>query len=438
LAIIPPFAYQTAGTPASWAATSHGGSIGCEVATVAAGQPQWLKRTFEPIDLAALPALPGDAAPKSPSVAGPYQGERLDLSKVDVGKHLQTVLASRKPAARVVLDLYGKAPRPSSPIRVRGFDLVLTFSRSGSKAEPPTLAGSAVHGREADALIDVEDGSLTIVDGRLSLAGLKAAALPAHLIRVRGGDLRLADCHLTGPLGPETGGFQSLIHFQGASDEASDEPRNCAIGESVLQARKTILHILGTAARLQLHNNVLISGQDALSFEFGSVSTPRLDVQCALDHNTVAVRGSVLDLADAPKVPLVTMPVLVRAVANVFADPFQDMPRQASLLRYHGRPIPRGVLLWQGKGNVFDQRLHAFAVREDGLEEVPTLKDWTRLWGTPGEQQPVMLEWPAGAKTTFSMEIPRPERLALPPEAGPRFGASVPGADLVGLGLLRK
>jgi len=436
---IPPIAYQTADTPASWSATSHGGPVGCDVAMVAAGQPSWLKRTFDPMEVAPLPAARDAPSPKSPAATGGFQGERVDLGKEDLGKYLQTKLAGQKPAARVVLDLYNtKTPRPSSPIRVRGFDLVLSFSRSSPKAELPTLAGSQLHGREAEALIDVEDGSLEIIDGRVSLAGLKPATLPAHLLRVRGGDLRLSGCRLSGPRGQETGAFQSLIDFQGSGDEANDEPRGCTITDSVLQTSKAILRIRGTAARVQLRNNVVLTGEDALRFDFGSVPTPRLNLQCSLEHNTMAVRRSVLDLPDAPGVPLVTMPVLVRADANVFMDPFVEMPRLASLLRFQGNPIPRGVLLWQGKGNVYDQRLHAFAVRADGLEEVQTLKDWTRLWGTPGEQHPSPLEWPAGAKTTFSLEIPRTERLALPPGAGPRLGATLPGADLAGLGLLGK
>jgi len=437
LAQILPITYQTAGTAASWAATSHGGPLGCDVALVAPGQPSWLKRTYEPSDVAPL-AVAGQTPAKAPAASGLYKGEKLDLGKVDVGKHLQTKLAGQKPAPRVVLELYGKAVRSSSPIRVRGFDLVLTFPRASSRAEPSTLAVKPMEDPPGAAFIDVEDGSLEIMDGRISMAGLKPAALPDHLIRVRGGDLRLADCRLFGPLAHEIGNFKTLIDFHGAGDDANDEPRDCAIADCLLQASKTILRIEGSAARARLRNNVLITGEDALRFDFGSVATPRLNVQCALEHNTMAVRGSVLVLPDTPGVPYVTLPVVIRADANVFLDPFAEMPRHANVLRFHGKPIPRGVLLWQGKGNAYDPRLLAFAVRADGLEEVQTLKDWTNLWGTPGERQPYLLAWPAGAKNTFSLEIPRTERLALPPEASTHFGAVLPGADLVGLGLAKK
>jgi hypothetical protein len=66
------------------------------------------------------------------------------------------------------------------------------------------------------------------------------------------------------------------------------------------------------------------------------------------------------------------------------------------------------------------------------------LPAWTQLWGTPGEQQPHMLDLPETAKTTFSLEHPRADYLALPPGLRSRFGPAVPGADLARLGLLRK
>src|SRR5262249_25882151 len=144
------------------------------------------------------------------------------------------------------------------------------------------------------------------------------------------------------------------------------------------------------------------AGQNGVQFDFGA-ATPRLNLQCFLEHNTIATRGAVLDVPDVAGVPRITTPLLVRAEVNVFADPFVETPRKASVLRFNGTPIPRGALLWQGKGNVYDGRLHAFAIRADGLEEALALKDWQRLWGSPGEQQPMAVQWPAAAKTTFSM-----------------------------------
>ena len=438
LELVPAIQYQTAGTPLAFAATSHTGPLGADVAVVAAGRPAWVKRTFDPCDLAPV-SLPAEVVPPpAAEKAGLYPGERLDLGKVDLGKHLQTVLATRKPAPRVVLQLYGAAPRPTSPIRVRGFDLVLAFVRLSPKVGPPTLAASPANVRGGTALIEVEDGGLEIVGGRITLAGLKPAALPAHLLKVRGGDLRLLQCRLAGPLGPDTGDYQGLIDFQGAGDQAGDEPRTCAFGDCLLESGKVLLRLRDPGIRLLLRNNVLIAGEDGLRFDFGAVSTPRLNVQCTLEHNTVAVRRALLDLPDTPAVRAITTPVVVRAEANVFLDPFIEMPRQASLLRCHGQAIARGALLWQGKGNGYDRRLHAYAVAAEGPDEAQPLATWTQLWGTPGEQQPHVLDMPATPQTTFSVEVPRPERLALPPEMQARFGASAPGADLAGLGLLRK
>jgi eukaryotic-like serine/threonine-protein kinase len=435
---MPAIQYQIAGTPLAFAATSHTGPLGADVAVVAAGRPGWVKRTYGPFDLAPVSPPAEAAPPPAPEKDGLYRGERLDLGKVDLGKHLQTVLATRKPAPRVVLYLYGAAPRPTSPIRVRGFDLVLAFVRLSPRVGPPALVASPANVRGGTALIEVEDGGLEIVGGKITLAGQKPAALPAHLLKVTGGDLRLFQCHLAGPLGPDTGAYQSLIDFQGAGDQAGDEPRTCALGDCLLESGKVLLRLRDPGIRLLLRNNVLIAGEDGLRFDFGAVPTPRLNVQCALEHNTVAVRRAVLDLPDTPGVRAITTPVVVRAEANVFLDPFTDLPRQATLLRCHGQAIARGALLWQGKDNGYDRRLHAYAVAAEGSDEAQPLATWTQLWGTPGEQQPQVLEVPATPQTTFSVEVPRPERLVLPPEIRARFGAAVPGADLARLGLLRK
>lgn len=435
LAQVAPISYQTAETPASYAATSHAGPIGCDVGVVQAAASSWLKRTYEPIDIPPVARAEEPAPAKAEASLEEYHGEELPAGK-DLGEYLNTKLASRRHAQRVEIKITKPFKYSSSPIRVRGFELVLTFSGTGSKGEPLTLFSSPVHSHEADALIDVEDGSLEIIGGRLDLTKLKGPELPKHLIRVRGGDLRLSNCHLTGPL-KETGGFQSLIAFQGAGEEANDEPRRCTISDCILESNKNIFDITGTAARVHVRGSVVVAGDNGLHFDLGG-ATPRLNLQCMLEHNTIAARGAVLDVPDVPEVPAVTTPLLIRADANVFADPFNDGPHKSSVLRFSGSPISRGALLWQGKGNLYDQRLHALVVNADGLEQASALKDWQRLWGTPGEQQPVSLQWPAGAKTTFGLEVPRPEWLALPSEVAARFGAPVPGADLLKLNLSRK
>jgi serine/threonine-protein kinase len=434
----PPITYQTPGTPVCFAATSHADALGCDVRVLPAGRTAWLKRTYEPFDLAPV-ALPDGTPPLVPAPAdGLYHGERIDLGKVDLGNHLQKVLAGRKPAPRVVLYLYGAGPRPSSPIRVRGFDLVLCFAPSGPRLERPTLVAGTTAGRAGGPLIEVEDGGLEVIDGSLSVAGSRPAALPTHLVRVSGGDLRLVRCRLAGPLGPDTGRYEGLLDFQGAGEEADDEPRSCAISDCVLQSGKAILQLRGTGARVRLRNCVVVAGEDVLRFEFDPAASSRLSVQCSLEHNTVALRQSLLDLPDPAGTGAVALPVVVRAEANVILDRFTETPREASLLRVHGLAVARGALLWQGRGNAYDQRLHASVVPAEKADAALALPAWTQLWGTPGEQQPHLLDFPATARTTFSLEHPRADYLALPPELRNRLGPAVPGADLARLGLLRK
>jgi serine/threonine-protein kinase len=438
LELMPPITYQTTGTPVHFAATGHAGPLGCDVSVLPAGRPAWPKRTYDLFDFAPITLSEAVVPDKGAAADGLYLGEQVDLGKVDLGKYLETVLKTKKPAPRVFLHLYGTNPRLSSPIRVRGFDLVLYFVRVNPKVDPPTLFASPAVVREGDALIEVEDGGLLVVDGKVSVAGLKSSALPKHLLKVRGGNVRLMRCRLSGPLGADTGAYQSLIDFQGAGEEAADEPRACAISDCILQSGKPILQLRGTGARVQLHNNVAIGGDDFLRFDFGANPSPRLNIQCALEHNTVAVRRSVLYLPDTPNVPAVTLPVVVRADANLVLDPFGAMARQSSLLRFQGQPIPRGVLLWQGMGNAYDERLHASALADDAAGAALPLKAWTPLWGTPGDRNPYWLDLPSNPKTTFTLEQLRLDRLTLPPAIRARFGAAVPGADLTKVGVPKK
>jgi serine/threonine protein kinase len=434
----PPITYQTSGTPVCFAATSHAGPLGCDVAVLPGGRTSWLKRTYDRFDIADVPLADGAVPPIPAAPDGLYHGGPIDLGKVDLGKHLEKVLAARKLAARVVLHLYGSGARATSPIRVRGFDLVLFFAPTGLKQERPTLVPSPTAARTGDPLIQVEDGSLEVIDGNLSITALKPAALPVNLVRVRGGDLHLVRCRLAGPLGPDLRRYKGLIGFQGAGEDADDEPRSCALSDCILQSGKTVLLLRGSGARVRMRNCVVIAGEDVLGLQFEAGPATRLNVQCTLEHNTVALRRSLLDLPDPPGGGAVSLPVAVRAEANVVLDPFTETPRQASLLRYHGQAVARGALLWQGQGNAYDQRLHAYAVPAEKESPAQPLQAWTRLWGTPGERQPHVLDLPAMAKIAFSLEHPRADRLGLPREVRARFGEAVPGADLARLGLLRR
>ena len=83
------------------------------------------------------------------------------------------------------------------------------------------------------------------------------------------------------------------------------------------------------------------------------------------------------------------------------------------------------------------RKMKAYVVVEAQGKAQP-LPAWRALWGKPGDRQPHVLELPWSPKTPFNLEQPRLERLALPREIRARFSGEVPGADMVGLGILKK
>src|SRR5207253_3206834 len=129
----------------------------------------------------------------------------------------------------------------------------------------------------------------------------------------------------------------------------------------------------------------------------------------------------------------VAEPVVVQAEKSLFLDPFEG-ERHSALLRFEGGALAKGALLWQGKGNGYDdKRLLAYVAPE--AEATPAKQPhqvWARLWGKPGEQGPLLVDWPAGPLWTFPAERPQLDRLRHPQ------GLARAGADLGRLGLLLK
>ena len=126
-------------------------------------------------------------------------------------------LAEQQKAAklgpRVVLLLTGKGDAVTSPIHVKGSTLVLHFEEP-AKDEPRLAleAGRQQPGRPHD--LDVEDGNLEIMGGVLHTADTPTAAL-SHVIRVKGGDIKLFRTHVEGPQ-------QSIPMGYRASDGGAD------------------------------------------------------------------------------------------------------------------------------------------------------------------------------------------------------------------------
>jgi hypothetical protein len=425
-------AYDTAGTRAHFASLTGPGPLGCDLGTLPPGRSGWPALTYDRMDLA-LPPLPSEDAPPIPAARdGLYHGERLSLDAgVDLGQVLQDRLARLRPAPRVVLHLAGSGEHLTSPIRLRGVSLVLYFERPAGKAEPLALVPTAGSAADHEALLQVDGGDLELLGARIVFPA-SLAAVPRHVLQVRGGDLRLAGCHLQGPLAAPAEGYQGLIDFHGSGKPAG-ETRACVVNQSALLSARTVLRVHEGGLRLRFHQSVVLAADDGLRLDL-TAPTARPNVQCALESTTVAVRGVALDLHATPAPSAPPEPVLVRTDASLFLAPLGDGPPRATLLRCDRLFLTHGLLVWQGQGNGFDrQRLHAYVTTTGGTPPAQPFHVWSRLWGTPGEQAPLLIDLP---KARLQLTPPPLRQLALPPTIRPHAGEALPGADLARLGIV--
>jgi hypothetical protein len=371
-----------------------------------------------------------------PEVAdGRYHGGRIDLAQVpDLGAFLDETARSRGLGPRVVLHLAGAGEHRTRPLRVKRSSLVLYFEPAAAGAEPLALLPHDEDAAAGDALIEVDGGGLDMIGGDVRLPDFRLAPIPPYALKVRGGDLRLCRCRLSGPVQHAPPTYRGLVRFEGASGEAgSPKPRGCALSETVLLTGKSAVHIVGGGARLLFRQCVIVSGDDGLHFEPGETAKSRLDVQCLLEQTTVAARHAAVRLSDAPKLQGPVEPIVLEGRFAAFLNPFADAPG-ATLLAADDAALSRGLLVWQGEGNGFDKRL-----ARDVQPRVAGAPGWPQLWGRAWERRQAL---DLALKGTIDLSKPELGRLALPaglikPQPGEEKRPP-PGADFELLGLTKK
>ncbi|MCI0377303.1 MAG: serine/threonine protein kinase, partial [Gemmataceae bacterium] len=428
LETLSPPLFDPADTPAAFAATSGPGWIGCSLGRLPSEPEAWHERTYERYTLPTLPLPETDEAPPIPDLGdGYYHGERIDLTKVDLGQYLTARLPAVKAAPKVVLHLAGKGKCVTSPLKVKDLpQLVLYFEPVADKEEPLTLIANPRSVNERAPFVDIENGSLELIHARIVLENRKVAAIPSHLLKITGGDLILNRCFLLGSLdkGPTT--YQGLIRWEAGQ---ADIIPTLVLKDTVLISARSLLEMRGPSPRVRLRNNVLLGWDQGLVFT--PLYADRQTRFLLLENNTFACRKAALAFAAiAPDAP----PIVVQAQGNFFVDCFAEEGRPARLLAIPPADLARGLVLWQGKGNAFDARFTRWLDR-DGVTKAAPLAEWKKVWGSAGELSARLLD-PSKAAKAFSLEPPSWSHLALP--AGLGVGAPPYGADLVRLGLLKK
>jgi len=422
-------------SPVGYAATIGGRPIGCNPANLPPTRDNWVSLTYDRVALPSLDMLLG-GAPEIPKVFdGNYHGERLDLSRIDLGAYLKEVQQSRRLGPKVVLVLTGGGERKSSPIRWKGANLVLYAEPPAEGTPPLSFVPQDPDPTSHAAWIEVEEGNLDLIGVDIRSPDFKLALLPPHLIQVKGGNLRTHGCRIQGPRQNAPDAFRGLIHLEGSGQPGTDNAAICSLHETVLVSGRNCVQATGTGARLAFEQCVLVAGGEAISFE-PQASKLKLNLSCELQHCTVAVQAHVLHLGAVVGSDVPFEPLVVRADACAFVAPFAG--QRSGHLRCDGDALAWGALVWQGEGNVFDKRLHAYVVIGGGVLDRPqAFAVWSRLWGPMGERQPITNLTLTNALKWEPLQL---ERLLLPEIKGTMGGNPKPhpGADLGALGLVAK
>ncbi len=426
---IPTALFRTAGTAAAFRDSSGEGSVGCSVQDLPPVRLTWPSYTYERAASPALDTRAPDRPPEIPAANdGLYHGGRVDVSRIDLGEHLQKLQDAGQLARRVVIHLAGKGTASVTPFRLKDVQLTLYAESSGGSALLIPKPGAS-----ADALMHFENGGCELLGVQLAPPPADKVADIGAFVLTKNAGLRMIGCRIKGGSGKNR--VRTLAIFGGSGESSSEQSRECIVADCVLQTGGTIVRLLGNGIRLRIQNSVLLAGEDAVVLEPGSLAGP-LNVHCVLDHDTLAARGAVVRVQDilAGVPPLDALPVQTRGC--VFVNPFGDLPQRAGLLAYEDHALTHGLVSWQPDGNVYDRQLgFAVASRESGRETDLSPDSCQRIWGPLADRRGTVFE---GGSRDFKLDQPNWERLSLPAATRAKFKGTPPGADFEQLGIGRR
>lgn len=425
-----PAVFRVYGSAAAFRDSLGQGTIGCPVEDLPATRSSWLSYTYERALSLPLEGAISDQAPEIPMANdGLYHGGTFNVTSGDLGERLQELQEARQLASRVVIHLTGKGTATMTPVRLRGVNLVLYADPAGSK---PTLTPKP--GTSADALISIENGSCDLIGVGLALAPPSSKASVDTLVQTRNAHLRVFGCRVRAIAAPAQ--FRSIFRFQGSKESAPEQMNQCLIADSVLQSSASALRVTGNGFRLRIQDSLIVTGEDAIEIDPGSVTGP-INSQCDLEHVTLAVRKAALRVHDIPagSAPLEPMPVVVRAC--VFVSPFADKTDKSGLLVMEDRALGHGLASWQADGNVYHKVLSfSLTTGSPGNETDLATDAAARLWGPEADRRGAVVDLPQARD--FRMDKAPLERLALPDSLRTKYRGVPPGADLDRLGLTKR
>ncbi len=380
---VPSSIYQPSKAVAFAATEAPDELLGCNLSVLPPARDNWLVLALDPSVTPPDP-ISDDAAPMIPQPGdGRYHGERLDLTGMDLGDYLAKMQSTYRLGPKVVMHLRGKREAISSPIVLKGTSLVLYFEEPEKDGERLSIRLGNVD--RPVQLIDVEKGSVEVIGGVLRTMDTVASHV-SHLIRVKGGDIRLYRTRLEGPQQSLPEGYRAAVALVGSGDPSPEKLRSCSLNECVVLSSRAGIALEGVGSRLLVRQSVVVAGTEGVQFLPGPDCKGRAGMQCLLENSTFACRGAVARLGDSPSAGMPAEPVIVQSRDCAYLNPFPGKPSHAGLLLVEGDALARGLLVWQGKREGFDKRLYFAVASVDGA--LPAIKEgpapWARIWGSYG------------------------------------------------------
>jgi hypothetical protein len=394
LAEVPPLIFARQGTPFVMKATSRSGRAGCNFREFPYVRTRWIDLAYKPTSVAQVPISVEGAPPAIPDGKdGRYYGGRIDLTKTDLADYLAAVKKKQSFGRFVVLHLSGHGRCKFKPIALRQTNLTLYFEPASKGTEPLILVAEMPEHSNGKGLIELENGNLHMIGGDIRCQDARNSPVPPYLVHIKGGNLRLLGTRLEGPMTKPPATYQGLVYFEGSGLMNPNLVQTAAMKGADLLTARTAITVAGVGARLRLHKCRIISRDEGLYFKYRQDTPFKLNVQCILEQVVIAARRCAVLLDDAPGVPLVLDPIIVQSQGSVFLNPFlsadRKAPSPAAVLLFRGDAVPRGLLSWQGLGNVMDQRLFAFVEPARPGRHTPahvrqSFASWKEVWGTFG------------------------------------------------------
>jgi len=234
--------------------------LGCDLTGLPATRDNWLALVQDRPE-STLEVLQRPEPPPEEMEAGKYTGETLMLVPAnfrgfDLGAHLAKKQKETPFAARVLLHLSGTGEYDFSPVRIpQGTSLVIYVDPpEESKTQQPKPLVFNLKREErprTEALIDVEEGNLEMINVDLRLPQNDFATdLPAWMIRLKGGNLKLFRCRLLGPQAYTPASYKGLIFCSGSGETSPEKVRELQISESILLSSRDGISFDGIGIRL--------------------------------------------------------------------------------------------------------------------------------------------------------------------------------------------